>query len=224
MRIEPLVILGAGGHGRELLDIVEAINAKDSRYKFLGFLDDTGGNLDILASRSATVIGPIKDLEHIDAVYAIGMGAPEARRQFDQVATSWGHQAAILIHPEATLGSDLTISPGCVIAAGARVTTHTTLGRHTHLNINCTVSHDCSLGDYVTLSPGSHVSGWTVLEHGVTLGTGAVTKDRITIGEGSVVGAGAVVVDDIPAFVIAKGVPARSEPTTGKTHSRWTPG
>lgn len=218
--MEPLVILGAGGHGRELLDIVEAINANNPRYEFLGFLDDTGGNDALLTRRNTTVIGPISDLERIDAVYAIGMGASEARRRFDQLATSWGRQAAVLIHPEATLGSDLTTSPGCVIAAGARVTTHTSLGRHTHLNINATVSHDCSLGDYVTLSPGSHVSGWTVLEHGVTLGTGAITKDRINIGEGSIVGAGAVVVADVPAFVIAKGVPARSEPSTARKLGR----
>lgn len=204
-----LVIVGAGGHGRELLDIVDAINAVEPTYEFLGFLDDTGGDRAILDRRGAHVIGPTTDLQTVDSLYAIGIGTADARRRFHELATLAGKEAATLIHPSATIGADVDIGPGCVLAAGARVTTHATLGRHTHLNINSTVSHDCRLGDFVTLSPGSHLSGWTTLGEGVTLGTGAVTRDRVTIGNDTLVGAGAVVVADLPASIVAVGVPAR---------------
>ena len=212
--MQPLVILGAGGHAREILDVVEAINHQEPTYEVLGFLDDTGGDQEVLSRRAVGVMGPTGSLRELaGSMYAIGIGAASARRHFDLLATAWGKEAATLIHPEATVGSDCVLAPGCVLAAGARLSTNVRLGRHTHLNLNSSVSHDCRLGDYVTLSPGSHVSGWSNVGGGVTLGTGAVTKDRIVVGEGSLVGAGAVVVGDVPAFAIAKGVPARATGT-----------
>lgn len=210
--MRPLVILGAGGHGREILDIVETINVDHPAYEFLGFLDDTPGGPDVLAGRDLTLLGPTSDLQRIEADYVVGMGSPCARRHFDRLATSWGRHAATLVHPAATVGSDISMAPGCVVAAGARITTSVQLGRHTHLNINSTISHDCRVGRYVTISPGVHVNGWVVIEDDATLGSGAVVRDRVTVGQGTVVGAGAVVVGDLPAFVVATGVPARSRP------------
>ena len=208
--MQPLVIIGAGGHGREVLDIVDAVNQEEPRYEFIGFLDDTGGDPDILSRRQARVLGGTSTIKIMGKVlYVIGIGAASARRHFDRLATSCGWIAPTLVHPAATVGSNVTLAPGCVLAAGSRVTTNVRLGRHTHLNVNSSVSHDCSLGDYVTLSPGSHASGWTTIADGVTLGTGAVTRDRVALGEGCLVGAGAVVVRDVAPYVIVSGVPAR---------------
>ena len=74
--------------------------------------------------------------------------------------------AATLIHPAATVASDNRIGDGVLLAAGARVTTNVTLGRHVHLNVNAVVSHDCVIGNYTTLSPGSLVNGDVQLEPG----------------------------------------------------------
>lgn len=206
--MRPLVIVGAGGHGREVLDVVEAMNATKPVYELLGFLDDTGGDPEVLGRRGVAVLGGIDALRSVDALYLIGIGAADARRRIDGRASSWGREAAVAVHPDATVGSDVAMGPGCVIAAGARVTTNVRLGRHTHLNLNCTVAHDCRLGDYVTVSPGANVSGRVLLEDDVTVGAGAVIRERVVVHTGTVVGAGAVVVRDLPEFVTAVGVPA----------------
>ncbi len=204
-----LVVVGGGGHGREAVDVVEAINRHCPTFELVGVIDDDGDVHGLLARRGIPVIGATDALADTEADYVIGLGSPEGRRKVDALATAVGVRPATLVHPTAVLGSDLRIGPGFLAAAHAQVTTNVTLGRHVHLNIGATVSHDCVLGDYVTLSPGAHVSGNVTLGDGVTLGVGAVVRQGIAIGAGTFVGAGAVVVDDLPPDVTAVGVPAR---------------
>lgn len=205
----PLVVIGAGGHGREILDIVEAVNRVEPMFELRGVVDDRGDEHGLLARRRVSLLGGVEVLSQLKGSYVIGVSDPDARRALDKQATDAGLVSATLVHPTVVLGSDLSIGPGFVAAAGAQLTTNVTVGRHVQLNIGATVSHDCELGDYVTLSPGSHVSGNVRLGAGVTLGVGAVVRQGVCIGEGTFVGAGAVVVSDLPPGVTAMGVPAR---------------
>lgn len=205
-----LVILGAGGHGRELLDIVEAINAVHTTWRFRGFLDDGDPPADRLRRRSAQVLGPVAALADLDAAYLIGIGQPDHRERVAALAAVTGHDAATLVHPLASLGTDNHLSPGVVLAAGARVTTNVHLGRHVHLNVGAMISHDGIVRDFVTLSPGVLINGGVTLQAGVLLGTAAVVTPGCAIGAGTWIGAGAVVVQDLPPGVVATGVPART--------------
>jgi UDP-3-O-[3-hydroxymyristoyl] glucosamine N-acyltransferase len=83
-----------------------------------------------------------------------------------------GARAEILVHPQATLGSDCRLGPGTILNAGARVTTNITTGRHVQVHCNATIGHDATLGDYVSVFPGATVSGSVVLEDGVTVVVG----------------------------------------------------
>lgn len=208
----PLVIVGAGGFGREVLDVVEAINVRSPTFEFLGFLDDGAADEALLHARNARLLGTSQELAVIDAEYLIGIGSPDARRMIDHRATGWGRRPAIAIHPAATIGSDIRIGPGTVITAGSRLTTNIRLGRHVHVNINSTIGHDCLIGDYVTINPGANVSGSVNLQDGVTLGTGSAVIQGITVGRDTVVGAGAVVVRDLPPGIVAVGIPAKPLP------------
>lgn len=207
--MQRLVIVGASGHGREFLDVVEAINASEPTYEFLGYLDDGRQGDDLVRGRGYGIMGTSEILRTHAVTYVIGVGSAEARRRIDSRALGYGREAAVLVHPAATLGSEIDLAPGCVITAGARLTTNIALGRHVHVNINSSVSHDCRLGDYVTLNPGSRLAGNVILEDGVTIGIGASVVQGVRVGEDAVIGAGAVVVADIPAGVTAVGVPAR---------------
>jgi sugar O-acyltransferase (sialic acid O-acetyltransferase NeuD family) len=206
---DPIVIVGAGGFGREVLDVIEALNAVRPTWDFLGFLDDGDPDEELLHRRQAKVLGPSTDLADIDAHYVIGIGSGEVRAQIDALATSFGRQAAILVHPRANVGSDTELGEGSVLCAFANVTTHVTVGRHAHLNLSCTIGHDVVIEDFVTVFPGAAVSGSVLLRRGATIGTRAVVLPGLEVGQGSTVGAGAVVVRPVRPDATVVGVPAR---------------
>ncbi|MEQ8717529.1 MAG: acetyltransferase [Acidimicrobiales bacterium] len=203
-----LVIVGAGGHGREVLDIVEALREQHDVPEFAGFVADTVPAPELLERRDAPHIGALDLLEELDVAYTLGIGDGSTRRALDERLTGWNRTAITLVHPAATIGSDVELSPGVQLAAGARVTTNVRLGRHVHLNVNAVVSHDCRVGRYSTLSPGVHLNGSVTVGREVFFGTGAIVTPGITIGDGARIGAGAVVLDDIPGGVTAVGAPA----------------
>jgi sugar O-acyltransferase (sialic acid O-acetyltransferase NeuD family) len=213
-RGEALVIVGAGGFGREVLDVVEAMNDAGAEIEFVGYVDDAEASVPLLDRRGAPYLGPVGGLTVAGGVderagFVIGIGAGEVRRRLDAILTNAGRRPLVLIHPMATVGGDCRIGEGCVLAAGARVTTNITLGRHTQLHVNATVGHDSVLDDFVSVYPGATVGGDVHLGEGVTVGTGANVLQGLTIGAGAFVGAGAVVTSDIAPGVTVVGVPAR---------------
>ena len=204
-----LVIAGAGGHGRETLDVAEAMNDSGAgHWEFLGFIDDGQVHHDRLERRGACVV-EINELDPAEIQYVIGVGDSQTRKEIDRRMGEAGFQPATLVHPTATVGSDVRLTGGVILAAGARVTTNVTLGRHTHLNVGACVSHDCEVGEYVTLSPGVLVNGECTIGDGAFFGTGAIVTPRVEVGAHAKVGAGAVVLADVPSGTTVVGIPAR---------------
>ena len=205
----PIVVVGAGGHGREVLDVIEACNTVEETWLFLGFIDDGDPARDRLERRRAEYLGGLDILSNRHGTYVIGIGDGPTRQRIDACATAVGLKPARLVHPQASIGSDVLFGPGTVVTAGVRVTTNIRIGRHVHLNLNSTITHDCVLEDYVTVNPGANISGNVVLHEGVTVGTGAAVIQGITIGAHATVGAGAVVVNNVEPGTTVVGVPAK---------------
>jgi len=205
---QPLVIIGAGGHGREVLDVVDAINAGKPTFEVLGFLDDGSPDRALIEGRGCRVLGGSLDLPD-GVAYVVGIGTGGHRRAIDERLRERAPESPVLVHPDTTIGPDVELGPGTVVAAGVRMGNHIRIGRHVHVNMNCTVHHDAVLQDHVTLSPGCHVNGNVTLGAGSFLGTGAVVIQGRTVGADATIGAGAVVVRDVPGGVTAVGVPAR---------------
>ncbi|WP_210438953.1 acetyltransferase [Nocardioides xinjiangensis] len=210
-----LVIVGAGGFGRETADIVEAINAAAAQpvWRLLGLVDDalSADNEERLVRRGLRHLGSADELISGDQRphYVVGIGSPAARRRVAGRLDAAGFPAATLVHPQATLGSEVTIGDGSVVCAGVRVTTNVQLGRHVHLNPNATIGHDTTLEDFVSMNPASSVSGDCVIETGSLVGVGAVVLNRLRLGAGAVVGGSACVVKNVASGTVVKGVPAK---------------
>jgi sugar O-acyltransferase (sialic acid O-acetyltransferase NeuD family) len=216
MRVsEQLVVVGAGGFGRETLDVVEAINGAGAapRFDLVGVIDDrpSDENLSRLEMRSISYLGTVEDsLPLLQVVsYVIAIGSPQARAEVAERLGASSARPATLVHPQASVGSMGTLGDGAVICAGVRISTNVTIGRHVHLNANATIGHDTVLGDFVSLNPMAAVSGDCVVGKGVLVGVGGVVLNGLSIGEWVIVGGSACVVGDVPAGVVAKGVPAR---------------
>lgn len=215
MKTKQLVVVGASGHGRETLDIVEAINAaRPGTYQLLGVLDaaPSSENLQLLASRSIPYLGTedawLKTAP-AEVRYVIGIAAPAIKAVIDRKFTRAGLEPETLIHPKTWIGSMSALGLGTVVWPNASITTNVATGRHVSLNNNCTIGHDTVIGDYTSVHPGATISGDVTLETEVVVGSNAVVLQGRTVGQGTTVGAAACVTTDLPADTIAKGVPAR---------------
>lgn len=190
-------ILGAGPHGHELADI-----AARRGWKPLFFDDDPD---------MPGTTGPVRrfsDLTHGQQVpYLIGAAWPAVRRAIWEQVTST--VSFPIIDPDASVVGTVELSPGVVLAAGARVVTGARIGPHSHVNLNATVSRGCDIGGFVTVCPGVNIAGGVIVEDDVFIGVGAVIKHELVVGQGALIGAGAVVVEDVKPGEVVVGNPGR---------------
>lgn len=205
-----LVIVGAGGHGREALTVARAVNRTHTRWSEIVFVDDapTERTASRLVRLGAACIGGLDRLTEVGDEHVVAIGDPVVRRAV--VERIGGAAPAVeLVDPSARIGDDVELGPGVMVFPGTVCTTNIRIGSHTHVNCGVIVSHDCRVGAMVSLSPGVRLNGGVTVEDGAFLGTGAVVLPGLTIGQGAVVAAGAVVIDDVAPAATVMGVPAR---------------
>lgn len=194
-----VVIIGAGGHGKV---IAEAIMANGDQV--VGFLDDniTGTVFNL------PVLGDIKKSMELkqECSFVIGIGDNDTRRT---VAEKYPLPWYTVIHPSASIASDVCIGEGTVIMRGVNINVSTSIGKHCIINTGAVVEHDNQIADYVHISPNATLCGTVNVTEGTHIGAGAVIKNNIIISEKCIVGAGAVVVNDINSPGIYIGIPAR---------------
>lgn len=205
-----VAIFGAGGHGRDTLEVFLACNReRASTWELAGFLSEvesehgrTVGDLPVL--------GGWEWLEtHRDVQVVCAIGDPAARRRITERAEGLGAVFATVVHPTAVMPERVLLGRGVIVSAGVLATNDIRIGDHAILNLGVTLAHDVRIGGLCTLAPGVHVSGRVQIGEGCEIGTGAAILPRITIGRWAVVGAGAAVTRDLPANITAVGVPAR---------------
>lgn len=204
------VVFGSGGHGRELADIIRDATAAGHPMRLLGLVDD--GEVDRLALARAgfRFLGASETVAERNVLAYLGLGYPDVRRRVAQRLephATWGKP---LVHPSAHVGSGSDLGLGSVLAQGAVVTTNVAIGRHSHIGVASTISHDCKIGDFVTVCPGVNITGSVRIGDDVFVGAGATILPGIVVGAGAVIGAGSTVTKDVADADTVVGAPAHS--------------
>lgn len=206
--MKKLVIIGAGGLGREVAQYVLDMNA----YEILGYIDDditkqhqVYNGIEVLGDMSA--LGKLIKAEQIYAFCAIAK--PSIKQKIQQELIEIGCETVNIIHPTAylspyvTLGTNVLIAPMCVI------TVNVTIGNFVHINPQCGIGHDTVIEDYTTFYWNVNTGGAAHIGRAAEFGSKAFIKQGLTVADNVIAGSGAVIVKDVPPNVTVKGVPAR---------------
>ncbi|NLB36861.1 MAG: acetyltransferase [Clostridiales bacterium] len=210
MPLEDIVIVGAGGLGREVLFQLNEINKQKARFNLLGFVDDAGEKGSLI--HGLPVLGDTDWLskyeKHISAAVCVGSSA--ARRSIYERFSKNDNIHFPNIFADDFRGSDsVKFGIGCIICFSCIATVDITIGDFALISNDCTIGHDSVLGDFVTLYPSVNISGNVKVCDNTEIGASCNIIQGKTVGSGSIIGAGAVVVGDIPDNCTAVGVPAR---------------
>ena len=204
-----IVIVGAGGVGRETSLIIQQINELELTWNLIGFIDDDLNSWGKVIN-GYSVIGGIDSLEDLpsDTYIIIAISNYEIKRKIVNRINN-RFKFATIVHPGVFLHEYINLGEGSIIYEGAILTTNIKIGNHVIISPKCGVGHDSIIKDYVSLLWNVNVSGNDIIEEGVMMGSGSTVIQGKKIGKGSIVGAGAVVIDNIDSYSTVVGVPAK---------------
>lgn len=206
--MKDIVIIGAGGFGREVAWLIEEINKEIKTWNIIGFVDDDE-SVQGSVINGYKVIGNIDWLKEQNLNVVNAIGDPISKSKVIKQLDGSDNTYPVLIHPSVIYSDSVTLGEGSIICASSTLTVDIEIGKYVIINLDCTVGHDAIIGDYSTILPSVNISGYVVTEKFVSIGTGAAIIQGIFIGENSVIGAGATVVKNIPSNCTAVGSPAK---------------
>ena len=209
--IKNIILIGASGHAKVIIDIVE----KQNVFKIIGLIDtfkETGTRVD-----DYTILGTEDELPKLIIEYKIfggiiAIGDNFLRMKIAQKITTIipDFQFVTAIHPKAIISKKVLICDGSVIMAGVVVNNNSYIGKHTILNTNSSVDHDCIIREFSSIAPGAILGGNVEINICSAISLGANVIENMNIGKHSIVGAGALVVNSIGDNKIAYGIPAKN--------------
>lgn len=217
MTDRPVLIVGTGDHARVVIDLARACG-----HSLAGCVAPAGEGptSPVQTVDGVPVIGSLagdgSKREWLDgaATFTVAIGDNERRRTAFSECLRLGLEAAVLIHPSATVLGQATIEPGAQVCANAVIGLGARVGRDVIINTAATIDHDNVVDEHAMIGPGAHLAGRVTVGEGAQIGIGATVRQGIRIGAWSLVAAGAVVVRDVPARASVAGVPA--SPFTGR--------
>ena len=200
-----MILYGASGHAKVIIDALEAIGMK------IDYVVDDNASISSLLGYEVR-----RDSGHYDsAIVSIGDGRIRKKIVSRLDVKEW----VKAIHPKATVSPHATIGEGSVVMAGAVINSGAVIGKHCIINTGATVDHDCVIGDFVHIAPGVHVSGGINVGEGSWIGVGACVIQCLNVGKDCMIGAGSVVVKDIPDGVTAYGNPCKVKTNINKDNN-----
>lgn len=208
--MKKLIIVGAGGFGREVLAYCRDYQLHQKEWEIIGFIDDNRDALDNY-NYDLSIIDTIKDyMPKPDDIFVMGIGLPTAHKlMIGEILLTKGAHFITLIHPAAKVDERASIGIGCVIAPWAGISCETKLGNFVTMNAYASVGHDSTLEDGCTVSSYGSIAGKVKLGRGVAVGLHGCVLPGCEIGDFATVGSGSVVVKNVKPQKTVMGVPAK---------------
>jgi sugar O-acyltransferase (sialic acid O-acetyltransferase NeuD family) len=211
--MKKIIIFGAGGFGREVVELISQINSKQLTWEILGYIDD---GIEIGKEFNGyKVLGGLAYLnENIseDTALVLAIGNPKTKEKIISKINNANIYYPVLIHPNVVMPSidkDISIGEGSIICAFTFISLNVVIGKHVLINVNCTVGHDAVIGNYSCLMPNVNVSGEVILGDRTYGGVGAKIINQVNVVPDVTIGAGSVVIKSIEVSGTVMGVPAR---------------
>ena len=207
-----LVVVGAGGFGRETVEAVRALNAAGARWRLAGYLDDEPARHGTVID-GVPVLGGTEQLDGMpDVSVVVCTGRPDNYLSRPRIVDKLGlppERFATIIHPSASVSATSRVGPGTVLLAQTVLTAAVTVGSHAAIMPHVVLTHDDVIDDFATVASGVCLGGNARVGRCAYVGAGALVRERCSIGSCALVGMGAVVTRDIPPHEVWAGVPAR---------------
>ncbi len=203
---KPVMVVGAGGHARVVLYILEASGHEPAAV--VGQLPDPGdtfGKVPVIASDDEA----LAQAKEAGLAFIVAIGDNHKRRSLYERFCSEGVPASCAVHPTAVVASGAEYGAGTVVGAMAVIAPDARVGANAVINTGAIIEHDCVVGDHVHVAPGVRMGGRVSIGDEALIGMGAVLLPGVQVGAEAVVGAGAVVLSDVSAGSTVVGVPAK---------------
>ena len=203
-----LVIIGAGGFGREMFGAAREAVGYGERFRIKGFLDGNPAALDGFYGYPSVIGAPETYAVEQDDVFVTALGSIESRRRCAGMIESRGGVFMPVIHRTASLGLNVTVGDGSFIAHNVVLTADVSVGRHACVFHGTVIGHDTALGDYSHIYSLASIGGGVRIGEGASVFPGAKIVPRVTIGDGATVGIGSTVIRDVDRGITVFGSPA----------------
>lgn len=206
--MQDVIIVGAGGLGREVLWVIEATNRIEPTWNVLGFIDDNLGALDGYAL-NYRVLGTIQDWQPSGGEeYALAIAAPKIKEKLVPALKARGARFATIIDPTSVIRDRVTLGEGVVMFNNVGISVDVTIGDFAFFNGFSGAGHDVVIGDYCTFGPRVSIAGATKIGKCVSVGASASTYPGITVGDYATIGMNSAVVRRVKPNTTVMGVPA----------------
>jgi sugar O-acyltransferase (sialic acid O-acetyltransferase NeuD family) len=207
--MEKLIIVGAGGFGREVLGYARDVQKIEPRWEIGGFLDDNNRALDNF-NYNFPIIRSIQDYQPTENdVFVMALGTPAEKLAVADILIKRGARFISLIHPKAWIGSNVTLGIGCVVCPYTVITCDIRIGDFVTINVYASIGHDSLIGDGCTLSSYASIAGAVKLGNGVYVGIHGCILNGTEIGDFAMIGAGSMVLKHVKPGATVIGVPAK---------------